>query len=225
MEYVRPFPENWQTALVLVAHPDDPEYGIGAAVAKWTAAGKTVRYALASRGEIGIAGMPPEQAGPLREAEQRRSAAVVGVDDVQFWEFPDGEIRDTAELRARISATITASRPDVVITVFGGPSWGPGMPNQPDHIEFAHAVAAAYDATPDPPRWLFENGPAPTHGEFVEDYLDKAVESLAAHEVYLATLDPDTPVVEQARAQVEMVTVVLPELGGRCAGFVLKRHR
>lgn len=34
-----PFPTDWQTALVLVPHPDDPEYGIGAAVAKWTATG------------------------------------------------------------------------------------------------------------------------------------------------------------------------------------------
>jgi LmbE family N-acetylglucosaminyl deacetylase len=45
--------------LVLVPHPDDPEYGCAAAVAKWTAAGKTVHYALASRGEVGIEGIPP----------------------------------------------------------------------------------------------------------------------------------------------------------------------
>ena len=55
---VQLFPTRWQTALVLVPHPDDPEYGVGAAVAKWTAAGKAVHYALASRGEVGIAGMP-----------------------------------------------------------------------------------------------------------------------------------------------------------------------
>ncbi len=86
----QPFPTDWRTALVLVPHPDDPEYGCAAAVAKWTAAGKTVHYALASRGEAGIAGMAPEDAGPVREGEQRRSAAIVGVDDVQFWDFPDG---------------------------------------------------------------------------------------------------------------------------------------
>ena len=60
-----PFPSHWRTALVLVPHPDDPEYGCAAAVAKWTDAGKTVHYALASRGEVGIAGMPQEEAGPL----------------------------------------------------------------------------------------------------------------------------------------------------------------
>ncbi|OBI69766.1 GlcNAc-PI de-N-acetylase [Mycolicibacterium fortuitum] len=221
---VQPFPSDWQTALVLVAHPDDPEYGVGAAVAKWTDKGKTVKYALASRGEVGIAGMPPEQAGPLREGEQRRSAAIVGVDDVSFWDFPDSDIRDTPELRAKIAETIVAVRPDVVVTLYSGPSWAPGAPNQRDHIEFAHAVAAAYDSLPDPPGWLFENGPDPTHCEVVDGYTDLAVSSLAAHEVYLSVLDPQTSVVEQARKQVEMSTPALPGFGERTVGFILKRH-
>ncbi|ALI25891.1 hypothetical protein XA26_20450 [Mycolicibacterium fortuitum] len=221
---VQPFPSDWQTALVLVAHPDDPEYGVGAAVAKWTDAGKTVKYALASRGEVGIAGMPPEQAGPLREGEQRRSAAIVGVDDVSFWDFPDSSIRDTPELRTKIAQTIVEVRPDVVVTLYSGPSWAPGAPNQRDHIEFAHAVAAAYDSLPDPPAWLFENGPDPTHCEVVDGYTDLAVSSLAAHEVYLSVLDPQTSVVEQARKQVEMSTPALPGFGERTVGFILKRH-
>ncbi|MFV8231587.1 PIG-L deacetylase family protein [Mycolicibacterium fortuitum] len=221
---VQPFPSDWQTALVLVAHPDDPEYGVGAAVAKWTDAGKTVKYALASRGEVGIAGMPPEQAGPLREGEQRRSAAIVGVDDVSFWDFPDSSIRDTPELRTKIAQTIVEVRPEVVVTLYSGPSWAPGAPNQRDHIEFAHAVAAAYDSLPDPPAWLFENGPDPTHCEVVDGYTDLAVSSLAAHEVYLSVLDPQTPVVEQARKQVEMSTPGLPGFGQRTVGFILKRH-
>lgn len=222
---IQPFPTDWQTALVLVAHPDDPEYGVGAAVAKWTAAGKTVRYALASRGEVGIAGMAPEEAGPLREEEQRRSAAFVGVDDVVFWDFPDSNIRDTSELRERIAETVTAMRPDVVITIYSGPSWAPGAPNQRDHIEFAHAVAAAYDSLADPPAWLFENGPEPTHCEVVDGYTELAVSSLAAHEVYLSVLDPRTPVVEQSRRQVEMSTPASPGFGERTVSFILKRHR
>jgi LmbE family N-acetylglucosaminyl deacetylase len=168
MPDVEPFPSDWRTALVLVPHPDDPEYGCAAAVAKWTAAGRTVHYTLASRGEAGIAGMPPEQAGPLREAEQRRSAGIVGVDDVQFWEFPDGDIRNTQQLRAKIAEAITELAPDVVITLYSGPEWAPGAPNQRDHIEFSNAVAAAYDSLSDPPRWLFENGPEPTHCEVVD---------------------------------------------------------
>ena len=212
---LQPFPFDWRTALVLVPHPDDPEYGIGAAVAAWTAAGKTVHYALATRGEAGIAGMPPEQAAPLREGEQRRSASIVGVHDVRFWNFPDGQLRDTPPLRARIAETILDIAPDIVITIYSGPQWAPGAPNQRDHIEFANAVAAAFDSLPEPPRWLFEHGPDATHGQPVDGFVDAAVASLAAHEVYLQVLDPDTPVHEQARTQVQEATRPHPSFGGR----------
>jgi LmbE family N-acetylglucosaminyl deacetylase len=220
---VQPFPSDWNTAVVLVPHPDDPEYGCAAAVAKWTSSGKTVHYALACRGEAGIEGMPPEEAGPLREGEQRRSAAIVGVDDVQFWDFPDSNIRNTPELRAKIAETITALAPDVVITLYSGPEWAPGAPNQRDHIEFSNAVAAAYDSIAGP-RWLFECGPELTHGEVVDGYIEVAVESLNAHEVYLSVLDPDTPVIEQARKQVDMMTEPRQDFGGqRTVTFILRR--
>jgi LmbE family N-acetylglucosaminyl deacetylase len=223
MPALQRFPDDWSAALVLVPHPDDAEYGTAAAVAKWTTAGRGVRYALACRGEAGIAGMPPDQAGPVREAEQRRAAAIVGVDEVDFWDFPDSAIADTAALRAQIGSTIAETRPDVVVTIYGGPQFGPDIPNQRDHIEFAAAVTAAYDELPDPPRWLFQAGPEPTHAETVDGYLDVAVSALAAHEVYLSVLDPHTPVREQARRVIDMTTPMLPEFGGRAAGFILER--
>ena len=225
MAKLQRFPSDWRKALVLVAHPDDPEYGCAAAVAKWTSEGKTVHYALACRGEAGIAGMPAEEAGPLREDEQRRSAAIVGVDDLQFWDFPDSRIRNTPELRAKIAETITELRPDVVVTIYSGPEWAPDAPNQRDHIEFSNAVAAAYDSLSDPPRWLFENGPEITHCELVDGFIEVAVDSLAAHAVYLSVLDPDTSVEAQARQQVDMATVAREEFdGARTVEFILRRH-
>jgi LmbE family N-acetylglucosaminyl deacetylase/AcrR family transcriptional regulator len=218
------FPTDWTTALVLVPHPDDPEYGCSAAVAKWTAAGKTVHYAMASRGELGIEGMPPEEAGPLREREQRRSAAIVGVGDVQFWDFPDGNIRDTPELRTKIAETITALAPEMVITIYGGARWASGVLNQRDHIEFSNAVAGAYDSLAGPPRWLFECGPDITHCEVVDEHVETAVDSLKAHATYLAVLDPDTPVEEHARREVDAETPARPEFGDRrTVGFILRR--
>lgn len=220
----QPFPADWTSLLVLVPHPDDPEYGTAVAVAKWTAAGKTVRYALACRGEAGIAGMPPEQAGPIREAEQRRAAEIVGVDPiagVEFWDFPDSNIRNTPALRAKIASVISEVRPDVVVTIYGGAQFRPGAPNQRDHIEFAAAVTDAWDTLNAPPRWLFQGGPEPTHVETVDGYADVAVDSLAAHDVYLSVLDPATPVRQQARSVVEMTTPV--HAGHRVAGFSLKR--
>ncbi|PYE14569.1 LmbE family N-acetylglucosaminyl deacetylase [Williamsia limnetica] len=220
-----PFPTDWQTALVLVPHPDDPEYGVAAAVAKWTTAGKSVAYALASRGEAGIEGMAPAEAGPAREIEQRESARIVGVASIEFWGFPDSAIMNTVELRAAVTEVIERVRPQVIVSMYGGPGWGPDMPNQSDHIEFAAAVLQAYDALDDKPRWLFENSPEATHVEEVGDHVETAVQSLAAHRKYLSVLDPDTPVNDQARAQVEMATAAREDYDNqRVVGFELKRR-
>lgn len=218
------FPEDWSRALVLVAHPDDPEYGMAAAVAKWTSQGREVIYALASSGEKGIEGMAPEEAGPLRENEQRASAKVVGVDHVEFWGFPDSDLRNDDALRAKVAETIARVSPDVVISLYGGAEWAPGFPNQRDHMEFAQAVIDAWDQLDAPPRLLFANGPGPTHAVDVEHFREQAVESLAQHEVYLRVLDPDTPVVEQAKEQVDRTTGRLDGYDAEHAsGFTLLR--
>ncbi len=220
------FPTDWSSALILVAHPDDPEYGMAAAVARWTAEGKLVAYALATSGEAGIEGMAPAEAGPLREDEQRASAAVVGVDEVEFWGFPDSQVRNTDALRAKIAETIVRVNPDIVLTLYGGPEFAPGRPNQRDHMEFTAAVVEAYDALTEPPRALFESGPGSTHAVDVDGYVQSAVDSLAEHKVYLGVLDPHTPVVEQARAQVQMM--VAPKDGfaaTHAVGFTALRTR
>ncbi|BDD82416.1 GlcNAc-PI de-N-acetylase [Tsukamurella pulmonis] len=193
------FPEDWTTALVLVAHPDDPEYGMAAAVARWTSEGRTVAYGLATSGEEGIEGMSPGTAGPVREEEQRRSAAVVGVDEVRFWGYPDSQLRNTPELRESIRKSIARYAPDIVITLWGGPDWGNGIANQSDHMEFTRAVA---EAGAEAGVRLFQTCPDPTLIVDVTGFTERAVESLAEHRQYLSVLDPQTPVIEQARAQV-----------------------
>ncbi|WP_168699091.1 PIG-L deacetylase family protein [Gordonia paraffinivorans] len=225
-----PFPTDWQTGLVLVAHPDDPEYGMAAAVARWTGEGRRVVYALASSGERGIEGMIPAECGPLREAEQRASARIVGVDEVEFWGFPDSGIRNTPELRAKITETVERVAPQVILSLYGGPEWAPGQPNQRDHMEFSAAVLDAYDqlaaSRPDvAPFWLFENGPAATHAVEVDDQFETAVRSLAAHDRYLSVLDPNTPVSDQARAQIDRATAPRDGSPRRVTGFELKRSR
>ncbi|GAB20769.1 hypothetical protein GOEFS_131_00040 [Gordonia effusa NBRC 100432] len=225
MPQLLPFPTEFSTALVLVAHPDDPEYGMSAAVARWTSEGRKVFYALASSGEAGIEGLAPVECGPLRESEQRASAAIVGVDHVEFWGFPDSSIFNTPQLRAKIVETITRLQPDVVIATYGGPEWAPGAPNQRDHMEFAAAVIEAYDTMDSPPRWLFVNGPESTHAVAVGDFVESAVNSLAAHDRYLSVLDPGTPVIEQARAQVAMMAQPRDDFGGAVAStFELVRN-
>ena len=85
-------PEGWESALAVVAHPDDLEYGTASAIARWTSQGKTIRYVMVASGEAGIDGMHPDEAGPLREREEQASAKVVGVDEVEFLRYTDGVI-------------------------------------------------------------------------------------------------------------------------------------
>ena len=208
------FPTDWTRGLVLVAHPDDPEYGMSAAVARWTAEGRSIVYVLASSGEAGIEGMAPAIAGPIREEEQRRSSAIVGVDEVEFLGFPDSRIVNNAELRDAVADAIRRHRPDVVISLYSGEEFGPGMPNQSDHMEFGAAVGAAYDdlvaavgvdAAQGRPQMWFESSPEMTHYVDVKGFVEPAVDALSEHSEYLSVLDPETPVRDQARAQVETV--------------------
>ena len=188
--------------LAVVAHPDDLEYGAAAAVARWTRAGNEVAYLLATRGEAGIDGMAPQECGPLRAAEQRRSAAVVGVEAVEFLDHTDGVLVHGIELRRDFAAAIRRHRPDTVVTLNHRETWGPpGALNSADH----RAVGAAVlDAVADAGnRWVFPGiggdahkaarvlvagSPAARHAIDVSDTVDLAVASLAEHTTYLEGL-------------------------------------
>ena len=122
-----PLPDDWSRALAIAAHPDDLEYGTNAAVAAWTAAGRSVSYVLATRGEAGIAGTPPEVAGPLREAEERASAAAVGVHDVRFLGHRDGVVTEGLDLRRDLAREIRRARPQLVVVSNHRDTFGRGL--------------------------------------------------------------------------------------------------
>jgi LmbE family N-acetylglucosaminyl deacetylase len=205
-EPLEPVDESWSTALAVVAHPDDLEYGSAAAIARWTAQGKRVVYCLATSGEAGIDALDPEQAGPLREEEERASAAIVGVDVVEFLGYPDGVLEYGLPLRREIARAVRRHRPDVVITGNFEPRWGFGALNQADHIALGRAVVdGVRDAAN---RWVFRElldeglppwpakqifvaaSPNGLHGVDVTDHFDQGVASLEAHAEYLRGLGP-----------------------------------
>lgn len=225
-----PLPGDWTRALVVMAHPDDPEYGVAAAVSVWTTAGKDVRYVLATRGEAGIAGMPPGTAGPLRAEEQGRACSHVGVETLEFLDHPDGRLHEGPELRSDIAAAIRRHRPELVITLnHQDAGWQPGGWNTADHRALGRSVLDAVgdaanewifpDLTGEPwrgVRWVAVVGPGVTHAVEVSGGIEAAVSSLAEHRKYLEALSSD-PVDEQARRQVEMVTAAREDFGGRRA--------
>jgi LmbE family N-acetylglucosaminyl deacetylase len=206
---MEPMPEDWDRAVAVVAHPDDLEYGAAAAVARWTSQGKQVSYLVVTKGEAGIAGRPPDQVGPLRMEEERRSAAVVGVTDVVFGDHPDGLVEYGIPLRRDLAAVYRRLQPDVVIAMSFDLTWSEEGPvNHADH----RAVGlAALDACRDAANeWVFpEAGRAwpgikaayvaasatPTHFVDVTATMDAGVASLREHKVYIEGLgrefDPD----------------------------------
>lgn len=207
-----PLEGPFSSVLCVVAHPDDIEYGTAAAVHRWVAEGARVAYFLVTRGEAGIDTMHPDEAGPVREAEERESARRVGVETVEFAGWQDGAIEYGVPLRREIAAAIRRHRPDLVVGGTWGELFGPNMVNQADH----RAVGlATLDAVADAGnRWLHTdlideglepwNGvqvfavaasPNPTHYVDVSgEHFEASVHSLEAHEAYNAALPPEFPV-------------------------------
>ncbi|MFD8143147.1 PIG-L deacetylase family protein [Streptomyces sp. NPDC059708] len=212
---LQPMPTDWQRALAVVAHPDDLEYGCAAAIAHWTDGGREVAYVLATRGEAGIDGVAPDECAPLREAEQRASASVVGVSTVEFLGHRDGVIEYGPALRRDIAAAIRRHRPELVITLNHRDTWGGaeggGNWNSPDHKAVGRAVLdAAGDAGNrwifpeliseqglepwDGVRWVAVSGTTtPTHAVEAGPGLERAVHSLLEHKAYIAALTDQDP--------------------------------
>lgn len=217
---------TFQSVMCVVAHPDDIEYGLSAAVDRWVKAGKTVTYLLASRGEAGIDTMHPDEAGPIREAEERAGAKIVGVDVVDFLDFRDGVIEYGVPLRRELCKVMRMRRPDCVIAQGHDVRFFNRL-SQSDH----RAVGlATLDAVRDcGNRWIFTDladrahgeagegiepwagiktvlvgaSPVATHYVDVEKNLELAIASLEAHHAYNDVLPEDFP---KPR---ELVTMIL----------------
>ena len=133
-----------ERALVVVAHPDDIDFGMAGTVATLTKAGAQVSYCLVTSGEAG----PPDDADrdelrARREAEQRSAASVVGVDDVRFLGYPDGRVEAGLALRRDISRVIRDVQPDLVIAQSSDRVWDRVYFSHPDHLAVGEATASA----------------------------------------------------------------------------------
>ncbi len=138
--------EERTRVLVIMAHPDDPEFSCGGTIARWVREGRYVGYVLITSGDKGSEDptMTPERLRKTREAEQRAAAAVLGVHEVHFLRYPDGELFPTQELRRDIVYHIRRFRPHIVVcqdpTAYYFEDY---YINHPDHRAAGEAVLAA----------------------------------------------------------------------------------
>ncbi|GAA5019625.1 PIG-L family deacetylase [Kitasatospora paranensis] len=191
-----------------MAHPDDMEYGAAAAVARWTSQGKRIVYVMATSGEAGIDSMDPDECRTVREAEQIASAALVGVDTVEFLGHPDGVVEYGLPLRRDIARAVRRHRPEIVLTTNFRDTYGGTFPNQADHIAVGRATLDGVRDAGN--RWVFRellaeghepwNGvrqvwaagsPEARHAVDTTDHFDAGVASLEAHRAYLDGLGGD----------------------------------
>jgi len=133
------FTEEWQGCkiiLVILAHPDDPEFFLGATIARWSAMGHIVHYCLLTHGDKGAQDLQthPEQLSQLRAQEQRAAAAILGVHSVSFLNYFDGYLEPDLAMRKDVVRVIRQMKPDIVVSsdplnVFPGEV----RINHPDH--------------------------------------------------------------------------------------------
>ncbi|MDX1991617.1 MAG: PIG-L deacetylase family protein [bacterium] len=167
----------------IFAHPDDPEFFCGATFARWAADGADITFVMATSGDKGSADpeMTSERLAAIREQEECNAAAVLGVKDVIFLRYPDGELQPTLQLRRDLVRLIRMKQPDTVVTcdptVF---YWPLGGINHPDHRAIGEAVLDAVYPT------------ARDRLNFIELERDEGLPTHKVRYVYLSgTLDPN----------------------------------
>jgi LmbE family N-acetylglucosaminyl deacetylase len=206
-----------ESAMVIVAHPDDAEFTVGGTVAAWVKAGCSVTYVICTDGNAGShePGITREKLAGIRRAEQRAACATLGVSEVVFLGHDDGQLEPTLELRRELVRAIRQYKPEVVIT------WDPtrlfvngDYINHPDHRAAAKAaVDAAAPASEMPLLWPEVGAPHRVrqlyvygHDEAnvwvdVTETIDKKIAALKKHASQLGDWDP-TERVEEWSAEV-----------------------
>jgi LmbE family N-acetylglucosaminyl deacetylase len=141
-------PDAWeksQNILVILAHPDDPEFFCGATLARWARAGHQIKYILLTNGNKGGGPeMTPDQICGIRQTEQHKAAAIIGARLVSFLHQEDGYLVPSLELRREIVRLLRREKPDILVTC--DPtllySWF-GRVNHPDHRAAGQVVLDA----------------------------------------------------------------------------------
>jgi LmbE family N-acetylglucosaminyl deacetylase len=173
---------GFASALVIFAHPDDAEFMCGGTVAAWAKEGTQVHYCVVTDGSAGSnePGITREEMVPIREREQRAAAEVLGVSDLTFLGFRDGELEVNLETRRAVCRVVRRVRPEVIVAPDPSRLWsGRGYINHWDHKQAGTLALCA--VMPD----------APSRPQFPE-LLDEGLEPFEVSNLWLTAEEPDT---------------------------------
>lgn len=205
-------------AMVIVAHPDDAEFGCAGTVAAWAREGWDIYYVVCTDASAGgpdddsdVGHEARKLVSETRKSEQRAAAEILGVRDVIFLDYPDGTLEPTMDLRRDLVRCIRQYRPERVICPSPDRVWTPSyrIPvYHPDHLAVGQAtLAAIYPAAQNP--WDFPNlltegllptkvaeiyvmsAPGPNFGVDITSTLELKLAALQAHTSQLAASFPE----------------------------------
>ncbi len=191
-----------RSILLVFAHPDDESFGVSGTVKKYTQQGLPVDLICATRGEIGARLDVPENidTGTAREAELRTAAAIIGIRDIYFLGYIDGDLdkADTEQVIDKIANIMRLVEPEIVITF--GPD---GISGHSDHVAVGKAATEAFkrlSAEGTGPRKLYyvtiAKSAVPNADDFgvatrpdeevtiscdISEFLDFKIQAIAAH--------------------------------------------
>jgi len=133
-----------KSILLVFAHPDDESFGVADTVAKYTHSGIPVDLICATRGEKGTRLYVSDNVstGTIRETELRSAAVIMGIRDIYFLGYVDGELEKASadEVTGKVLAILQSLQPEAIITF--GPD---GITGHPDHIAIGRAATRAFE--------------------------------------------------------------------------------
>jgi LmbE family N-acetylglucosaminyl deacetylase len=195
--------------LVIAAHPDDVDFGAAGTIATFTEAGLEVSYCIVTNGDAGGSDRSVSRAdmAVIRQAEQTAAAKQVGVHDLHFLGYPDGQVEATIGLRRDLARVIRLLRPDRVLCQSPERNYLRMGVSHPDHRAVGTAALdAVYPDSRNPfafPELLTEEklepwtvrevwisgSPAPNHFVDITETFPRKVAALRAHVTQIS--DPD----------------------------------
>ncbi len=203
------FLEGWDVKkkiLVILAHPDDPEFFLGASIARWIKQGHEVRYVLLTKGDKGAKdrNLSPEEVASIRIREQDAAAASLGVTSVDYMDYADGYLIPDLAMRKAVVGWIRQYQPDILVTcdptnIFPSDRYI----NHPDHRNAGQVVVDA----------VF---PAAGNAFFFPDLMEAGLMPHEVEEVWMSlTQSPDIQldVTEHWRDKIESLKLHESQIG------------
>ena len=133
--------------LVVMAHPDDCDFGAGGTIAQWTSQGIKVSYCIITNGDQGgeESGILVEEMAKVRQQEQRNAGKELGVTQITYLNYRDGWLMPSIELRKEIVKAIRIAKPDRMVMQSPERNWERIYSSHPDHLAAGEtAIQAVY---------------------------------------------------------------------------------